>query len=197
MRMIQVKTEAERAAFAAKFAERTSNPLSKGFLQQADAYGFVSKGEMVGGFLVNERQPYRYVAMIPEKGRGAPSVRAHLSEGAALELACMWIDHGAVTEFQRARIYYSAIRVAAFSGRRFIIAGSVSENVASIHKLGFKRMVYRGPTTFDGAPHGEIYAARPVELLLWTPVATVWNLATRFRRRRKSNSGGGARRSGA
>lgn len=188
MRMKLLLTPAERAAFAEKFAERTANPLSGDFLRQAKAYGFVANGILIGGFLLNLEKPYRYVQMIPENHRKTETVQRYLAEGQAAELACMWLDRSSMTWPRRTRIYFAAIQVAILTGKRFIIAGSVTEAVAATHKASFRHIVYCGPTTFKGAPYGEIYAAKPYELILFTPFATAKDIATRLYRRRAVRS---------
>ena len=188
MRMVKLNTAEGRAAFAEKFSERTPNPLPDWLLRQVEVIGFEEDGKLVGGFLLNEKAPYRYVNMIPDSHNDTPHVRLFLSEGMAVELICMWLDHARMTPLKRTRIYISAVIMAISRRRRWVLAGSVSEQVAALHKNGFRKMVYFGPTAFPGEPYGEIYAARPYELILYFPLAFVRDLIRRAKKRRRSAS---------
>ena len=90
-----------------------------------------------------------------------------------------------MTTLRRTRIYLTAVFMAAARRRRWVLAGSVSERVAALHKNGFRRMVYYGPTTFPGQPYGEIYAARPYELILNFPRGFVSDRLNRLKKRRR------------
>lgn len=183
MRRVALTTPEDKERFARKFAERTPNPLPDWLLSQSDAIGFEEGGNLIGGFLINRETPYRYVDMIPTTHCDTPHVRLYLSDGMAVELICMWLDHARMTRVRRTRIYLTAIFMAYGLRRRWVLAGSVSERVAALHKNGFRHMVYCGPTTFPGGPYGEIYAARPYELILNFPKAFCIDMAGRLRKR--------------
>ncbi len=185
MRMVLLNTDEGRAAFARKFSERTPNPLPDWLLRQATVVSFQDGDSLIGGFLLNEKAPYRYVDMIPRSHRDTPHVQRHLTEGMAVELICMWLDHASMTPLRRTRIYLSAVLMAVMRRRRWVLAGSVSEQVAALHKNGFRRMVYCGPTTFPGRPYGEVYAARPHELILNFPHAFASDTFNRLKKRRR------------
>ncbi|MEM7271192.1 MAG: hypothetical protein AAF401_18290 [Pseudomonadota bacterium] len=188
MRKIELKDRAGYDRYNAKFAERTPNPLALEFLEQVRVIGFEQNGELIGGYIVNDRAPYRYSAKIPESHRDTPHTRTYLSDGAAVELACMWLDHGAMTPLRRTRIYLSAMADAMRSKPKWILAGSVTIGVAHIHKMGFKHMIYAGPTTFAGEPYGEIYAATRFDLVRYFPGVFVRDLARRMRKRARRRS---------
>ncbi len=188
MRKVRLDTKEGRAAFAKKFADRTPNPLPDALLRQADVIGFLDGDALVGGFLMNEQTPYRYAYMIPETYRVTPHVRQFLDDELAVELICMWLDRAKMTPLKRTRIYVCAVLMAVTRRRRWVLAGSVSEQVASLHKRGFRHMVYCGPTAFPGQPYGEIYAARPYELILKFPSGFLSDLVNRALRRRRDRS---------
>jgi len=185
MRKVRLNTDEGRAAFARKFAERTPNPLPDSLLRQAEVIGFQDGDNLVGGFLLNEQTPYRYVRMMPNTHRGTPHVSRFLDDTMAVELICMWLDHARMTPLKRTRIYLSAVFMAVARRRRWVLAGSVSEQVASLHKRGFRHMVYCGPTAFPGQPYGEIYAARPHELILNFPLGFIRDVIARMKKRRR------------
>lgn len=183
MRKVRLNTEEGRAAFARKFAERTPNPLPGSLLRQAEVIGFQDGDTLIGGFLLNEQTPYRYIHMIPDTHRDTPHVGRFLDDAMAVELICMWLDRARMTPLRRTRIYLSAVFMAVARRRRWVLAGSVSEQVASLHKRGFRHMVYFGPTAFPGQPYGEIYAARPHELILNFPLGFIRDMIIRTKKR--------------
>ncbi len=185
MRKVRLKTAEGRAAFARKFAERTQTPLPDWLLSTVDVIGFQDGDDLIGGYLVKAQAPFRYIDMLPAPYRDTPHVRLFLSDSEAVELICMWLDHGRMTPFRRTRIYLDAVFTAIGYRRRWMLAGSVSERVASLQKNGFRQMVYCGPTTFPGQPYGEIYAARPYELILNFPRAFLGDMIGKARKRRR------------
>ncbi|MEM0990119.1 MAG: hypothetical protein AAGK00_14675 [Pseudomonadota bacterium] len=182
MKKLFLTAAADRAAFDAKFAERTANPLPKTYLDQCQVYGFAIGGELVGGYLVNMHAPFRYTDMLPPAYRDTPHTRHFLAEGRTVELGCMWLDQRRINNLRRTRIYLSAVVDAMRIGRGWIVAGSVSEKIARIHKIGFRQMIYAGPTTFPGAPYGEIYAARAHELAVRFPAGLAFRVGYDYRR---------------
>lgn len=178
-------TPEDHAAYAAAFAERTPNPINAKFMATAKVYAFEDKGVLIGGYIVNTAAPYRYLQKLPEAYRETPHAQRYLGEGLPVELTCMWLDRDLAAGWKRRWIYLSAILDAMRQPGRWIVAGSVSDKVAAIHRAHFNHMIYCGPTTFPGAPYGEIYAAPRFGLLLRFPNAFLIDLMKRLGRRRK------------
>jgi len=103
----------------------------------------------------------------------------------------MWLDHNRMSIMRRTRIYLSAVGDAIFSKPKWILAGSVTIRVTHIHKMGFKHMIYAGPTTFPGEPYGEIYAATRWDLIRYFPLVFVRDTYRRLRRRARRRAAEG------
>lgn len=188
MKRINLNFSEGRAAFTARFSARTPNPIPEAYLAQCACVGFADKGELIGGYLMNLTIPHRYVDMIPEPARGADTQK-YLADGACVELACMWMDRDLITPGQRMLVYGHALYDSLTAGRKWIVCGTVTAKVGDIHKLGFRRQIYRGPMTFPGQPHGEIYAASRAEILRRIPAAYFRDRARRRKRAQAAPDG--------
>jgi len=149
-------SSSEHEAFARMFESLSGNTVALDYLRQAQVRGFFRGDELLAGYVVNARAPFRYSSWVPTQARAELHQRGCLVEPSSAEITCMWVSQ-ILGKFDRNRIYVRSVVDLFCSGRRFIFAGSRVEKVARIQKTTLPKTVYRGEATFGG--RCEIYCA--------------------------------------
>ena len=161
-RILTSVTELE--AFAKKFEAMGGNAIPIGYLLQARARGFFRGRELVAGYVLNTRAPFRYASWIPEGPRGEIARRGFLVEPTSAELTCIWMAKGKLTKLERDNVYVRSGIDALRSGKAFVFGGSRVDALARSQKRVLSNTVYSGTATFD-APC-EIYYAQRGKMVL-------------------------------
>jgi len=154
-RILTSVTELE--AFAKTFEAMGGTAVPIDYLLQARPRGFFRGPELVAGYVLNTRAPFRYASWIPEGPRGEITRRGLLVEPTSAELTCIWMAKGRLTKLERDNVYVRSGIDALRSGRRFVFGGSRVDALARSQKRVLSNTVYSGRATFD-APC-EIYHA--------------------------------------
>ena len=156
-RILMSATELE--AFAKTFAAMGGTAVPIDYLRQARPRGFCRGGDLVAGYVLNTRAPFRYASWIPEGPRGDIAHRGFLVEPKSAELTCIWMAKGKLTKLERDDVYVRSGIDAFRSGKSFIFGGSRVDALARTQKRVLSNTVYSGRATFD-APCEIYYASR-------------------------------------
>jgi hypothetical protein len=148
-------SRSEHASFAEMFESLGGSSVAHDYLRQAKVRGFFRGDELLAGYVLNTRAPFRYSSWVPEKARAELQKRG-LVEPQCAELTCMWMTKG-LRQLERNRVYLQTVADAFSCRRRLIFAGSRVEKVARIQKTSLPKTVYKGAATFGGTC--EIYCA--------------------------------------
>ena len=145
-----LSSDSELESFARMFGSHGGNAVAPGYLRQAKARGFFRGDELLAGYVLNSRAPFRYSSWVPAQIGAELQRRGYLVEATCAELTCMWMSKG-LRKLERNRIYVQLVVDAFRSGKRFIFAGSTIEKLARIQKCTLPQTVYRGESTFGGS----------------------------------------------
>jgi len=156
-RILTSATELE--AFAKTFEAMGGNAVPINYLLQARPRGFFRGRELVAGYVLNARAPFRYASWMPEGPRGEIARRGFLVEPTSAELTCIWMAKGKLTKLERDNVYVRSGIDAFRSGKPFIFGGSRVDALARTQKRVLSNTVYSGRATFD-APCEIYYASR-------------------------------------
>ncbi len=165
-RILTSATELE--AFARTFEGMGGTAVPIDYLLQAQPRGFFRGRELVAGYVLNTRAPFRYASWIPEGPRGEIARRSLLVEPTSAELTCIWMAKGKLTKLERDNVYVRSGIDAFRSGKAFIFGGSRVDALARSQKRVLSNTVYSGRATFD-APCEIYYASR--SLMLFNMIA--------------------------
>jgi len=147
---------AERASFARMFELHGGSAVSLDYLERAQVRGFFRGAELLAGYVLNARAPFRYCAWLPPQARAELERRGCLVEPGCAEITCMWMSR-TLRQLERNRIYVYSVVDAFASGKRLIFAGSTIDKVARKQKSSLPHTVYHGAASFAGTC--EIYCA--------------------------------------
>ena len=167
-RILTSATELE--AFAKTFEAMGGTAVPIDYLLQAQPRGFFRGRELVAGYVLNTRAPFRYASWIPEAPRGGIAGRGLLVEPTSAELTCIWMAKGGLTKLERDNVYVRSGIDALRSGKRFIFGGSRVDALARSQKRVLSNTVYAGRATFD-APCEIYYASRSIMIFNMIAVA--------------------------
>jgi len=156
-RILTSATELE--AFGQTFDAMGGTAVPIDYLLQARPRGFFRGRELVAGYVLNTRAPFRYASWIPEGPRGEIARRGFLVEPTSAELTCIWMAKGKLTKLERDHVYVRSGIDAFRSGKPFIFGGSRVDALARTQKRVLSNTVYSGSATFD-APCEIYYASR-------------------------------------
>lgn len=147
--------------FAEMFSSVCRNPVDIDYFGGADRVrAFFCGDHMVGGYVVNARQPLRYLQMIPGPQREQKAISSILDGGDACEIACLWLNRARLTTQQRNNVYLLAAMDALATRRRWVVGGSISPKLAQTQKRVLPRVLYTGPWDYEGSPpEAQIYCA--------------------------------------
>jgi hypothetical protein len=166
--------DSELESFARTFESHGGNGVAPDYLRQARVRGFFRGDELVAGYVLNSRAPYRYSSWIPAQIGAELQQRGYLIEATCAELTCMWMGKG-LRKLERNRIYVQLVADAFRSGKRFILAGSTVEKLARIQKCTLPKTVYRGESTFGGSC--EMYCACRYRMVAYFVAAAIGTYA--------------------
>jgi hypothetical protein len=148
-------SRSEHESFSEMFRLLGGSSVALDYLHGARVRGFFRGDELLAGYVLNARAPFRYSSWVPENARAALH-KGGLVEPRCAELTCMWMTKG-LRQLERNRIYVQTMADAFSCGKRLIFAGSRVEKVARIQKTTLPKTVYRGAAIFGGTC--EIYCA--------------------------------------
>jgi hypothetical protein len=184
----------ELISFQTEFVNRATNPLDLNYLSQSKVRGFLVRGELVGGYVLNSKGPFRYFNWVPKNVNNINKISHFFVD--AVEITCIWINHEKISKFNRNIIYLMAIIDGLLSKKRYIIGGSINAKVASIQKEVLKQTIYKGEVELPGQPTGEIYASNWLQALYWVSVIfisesvkDIFKLTTRTLKPKKVSGG--------
>ena len=163
-------SHSERESFARMFQLLGGSAVPLDYLGHAKARGFFRGDELVAGYVLNARAPYRYSSWVPTQTRAELQQRGYLVEATCAELTCMWMSQE-ISKLERNRIYIQSVIDAFGMGKRFIFAGSRVEKVARIQKRSLSKSVYKGEATFEGMC--EMYCATRYAMVAHFVVAVI------------------------
>ena len=146
----------EHESFARMFESHGGNAVDLDYLCKAKVRGFFRGDELLGGYVLNARAPFRYSSWVRTEIRAQLHQRGYLVEATCAELTCMWMSKG-LRKLERNRIYVQSVIDAFRSRKRFIFAGSCVDKIARIQKSSLPKTVYKGEATFAGTC--EMYCA--------------------------------------
>ena len=147
--------------FAEMFSSVCRNPVDMNYFSGADRVRAFYRGDrMVGGYVVNGKQPLRYLQMIPGPQREQKAISSILDGGDACEIACLSLHRARLTTQQRNNVYLLAAMDALATRRRWVVGGSISPKLAQTQKRVLPRVLYTGPWDYEGSPpEAQIYCA--------------------------------------
>lgn len=150
--------------FLDRFELLSGNPLDLGYLERATVRGFFKRDELVAGYVLNNRAPYRLLMWIPEDVR-QQLIDKNISGGehACCELTCMWKDRASISYWEMNWIYIFAIYDAVFRGKRNILGGSFVTKLANGQTRILENIVYSGPSSFKNGERCIVYFATRFE----------------------------------
>jgi hypothetical protein len=156
-RILTSATELE--AFAKTFEAMGGTAVPIDYLRQSRPRGFFRGSELVAGYVLNTKAPFRYASWIPEGPRGEIAPRGFLVEPTSAELTCIWMAKGKLTKLERDNVYVRSGIDAFRSGKRFVFGGSRVDALARSQKRVLSNTIYSGRATFN-APCEIYYAPR-------------------------------------
>jgi hypothetical protein len=154
--------------FQREFGLRSSNPVSRQYLQRAIPIGYFKNGHLVGGYVINSSFPLRYFNWIPENTLEKTNILSKYVPGQTSEITCIWMDKDSVSGWERNCLYLNLVWNSWKYSKHWVFGGSVTPKVAVIQRRVMPLLVFSGRTALDNSPEGEIYCATREELLIRT-----------------------------
>jgi hypothetical protein len=160
MRFRWLKDSATLTEYRRAFASRGGDSVSMEYLENAKVRAVFQGSKMVGGYVLNSKQPFRYTDGVPlgEKRDALVSRCAN-----AVEITCIWMDPD-MRALGRDWVYGRMISDALFVQKRWVIGGSCIPRVAKIQKQVIPHTIYHGPLELPGNPIEEVYRVHFLEL---------------------------------
>lgn len=139
--------------FAREYSRLAGHVPSIGYMKRCLVRGFFIHGTLCGGYLLNTRPPFRYLEVIRADER--PRLPFPLDD--CCEYACLWKAQD-VSRMAASRIYAWAGLDFYWSGKRYLLAGSLQRRIALLQKRALPFLLYRGPVDLQGQKrNAEIY----------------------------------------
>lgn len=155
----QVLDSDGKVEFKTKYLSRVAGDIDHEYLAKTTVVGFYKGSEMVGGYILNVKPPFRYLSYIPVHQR---SQFLHI-ESDTCEIACIWKDKS-LTLIQSLFLYFQSIRDASFSKKSTILAGTANDQVRKIQQTIFSKNLWHGLST-QNCTQWVYYEQR--NLLMW------------------------------
>ncbi len=114
-----------------------------GYLARHRARGLFDNGKLVGGYVLNQEAPFRYLSLMPEEARG----EFDLPLEDLVEIGCVWMEPRLSLE-PRLALYSAIARELGAMGKTHILGGSVGETAMRQQTLALPNPVFRGPARF-------------------------------------------------
>jgi hypothetical protein len=178
MKQKWIQTDSELNKFISIFDRISGNPLDKSYLKAAQVRGFYINNELVGGYVINVKQPLRYFEWVPHSNRENARVNKHLDQGKSVEITCIWGDQTKTSRLKRRWIYWMCVFDAMRTGQTWIVGGSTIPKVAKIHRQVLPKLIYSGTTTLPQNPEGQLYCSRWIQLLLMIPIGFTYDIGS-------------------
>jgi hypothetical protein len=179
MKLVWLTEKNEMEGFREHFVVRGKNPIEFSYLQTARVRGFMLRGMLVGGYIINTHGPLRYETWIPNDDRKTAFIQKFFRDGAC-EITCIWIDRDKISKVQRNLIYLMSVIDALAQRKRWIVGGATNPKVAAIQKQVLRRVIYRGKVLLPDLPQGEVYCSSWLQLASCMFLAffaeTAWDL---------------------
>ncbi len=89
--MKKLKTSQDLLQFKSKYEKLSGLNLPMNYLKNADVYAFKKTGKIIGGFILNSRQPYRTIDIFISESR-LDSIAKIFEASKYCEVCCFWIE---------------------------------------------------------------------------------------------------------
>jgi hypothetical protein len=155
-------TNAELETFSNSFRAVGGNEVSVAYLSQSKPRGFFRGDELVAGFVLNSRAPFRYASWIPASERERFTSKGFFVAGTSAELTCIWMAKKKLSKIERNNVYVYSTIDAWKARKRLIFGGSTIPTVAKIQKRALPTPLYTGMASFGG--NCEIYYATRLQM---------------------------------
>jgi|GEM_PF-6941347 len=142
------------------------------YLGHAVLRGFFKGDEMVAGYGINTVAPFRYESAIPAAACITLKNSGYLVESTSCELTCLWMLKGKVTPFERNAVYFRSVIDTFRAEKRYVIAGSNVQALATIQKRMFPKTLYYGPSAVEGM-HEIYYCTRKMLIVRIVAIALI------------------------
>lgn len=148
--------------FALKYLEseekRRSDTMQKDgalialeYLRKAQVFGvFDSNNRMLAGYIINVRQPFRLLSVVPSEPRSAAIIQYKKIFDHACELTCTWRLPEVSSVFMSSRFWPHAFFNLATTGKRFFLGASANPGLEKLYTQAGQRTLYMGPITVHG-----------------------------------------------
>lgn len=181
LRCQRIEDTAGLVRFAHHYGRAAGVPVDLPYLQRTRVIGFFdASGALVGGYVINDRPPFRYLAAVDisaEDLLGADRL-PHFRE-----CTCIWMDRR-LRLVDRMRVYLKCVRDMSRGDRKYVLGGSCHAAVAAVQRQGMPHVLYEGEVTVGGATvQASIYYGTRVTLWAGFFKGLVRRLVRRRRRR--------------
>lgn len=152
-RVITIKGSAGLREFKKRYLEIAGVSVEDEYLSRGEVLGLVTDdGEFNGGVIINTSHPFRYERYFTEEQlRDISFFKDHRDD--MVEITCLWVNSGLFpTPGSRSKIQLHALMKSFLSGKKYILAGTFSEKLARIQRLGFPYKIFEGYTSYFGRP---------------------------------------------
>lgn len=165
MRSRSLHTQSEFEEFGEAYERASQHSAPRAYIARSHVRGFFDdSGRLVGGYVLNNTAPFRYLDTTPDECSLPPDVQANLQE-----LTLLWKARE-VGAFGTIRIY-TAVVLDMFRRRgRHVIFGTTAKALLPIFEHAASRVLYHGPTLFaaNSSPAWIFIGTR------WTFARGVW-----------------------
>jgi len=135
------------ACFARRYSAQASASVAQAYLRRARVRAFFnSSGEMVAGYVLNCRAPFRYLSALPGTDAALPGTSRVRD---FCEVTCIWIDRS-VGQLDRVALYVVCFADFVRSGKRYAIGGSTHPGVVAVQRQALPHLIYEGDALIDG-----------------------------------------------
>lgn len=127
--------------FSDRFFENSGIKVNLDYLQQGRVRAFYSDtGQMVGGFVLNGRKPFRYLSrdFVTDVHRQSP-ILPNLDETA--EITCIWVAKQ-TNFYDRNMVGYRLVKDCMSSDKRYFMGGSFNKKIMRLQKKALPNDIF-------------------------------------------------------
>lgn len=134
----------EVANYINEYHTLSGHTLKPDYLTKVKIRAFFSReGMMLGGYLVNDKPPYRYCMLIGEEKFNEALQKKSIDQNDLVEASCMWISRKA-NIMQIISIYDWFAKDIEISNKKYLIGASTQKNIFKYFQKAIPNLLYHG-----------------------------------------------------
>jgi hypothetical protein len=149
-RLRVLETAEELHQFGERYAEVSRHVAPMAYLAHATVYGYFLRGEMIGGFTLSDRAPFRVIEGLPADARR--KLADELDFDDMVESGCAWLQPQ-YRGLGSLSFWWEVSAQAARTGRRWRLGATCVPGLARLYNAVGLPQVYRGLLEFESDVH--------------------------------------------